>query len=100
MQQATAAPPSAANDNLQDTSNAALLDNVSEESVEMELPPPMCELQVLPTVTPTTTTTTTADTEEEQAEKEPSAHEAADLNRAPSTLNVATVCGGELQVIN
>lgn len=91
VQQTATAAPGAAQD------NTALLDNVSEESVELELPPPMVELQALPTAS-----AVTVEDEMDESNKP----EAEGTNGGPphlssrslSTLNISTMGGGELQV--
>ncbi|VUZ48985.1 unnamed protein product [Hymenolepis diminuta] len=92
-QQTATAAPGAAQD------NTALLDNVSEESVELELPPPMVELQALPTAS-----AVTVEDEMDESDKP----EAEGTNGGPphlssrslSTLNISTMGGGELQSAN
>nr|CDS19379.1 kalirin [Echinococcus granulosus] len=79
--------------------NTALLDNVSEESVELELPPPMVELQALPTasaVTSAVESETDVASEVKRAEEDGAAQVS---SRSPSTLNISTM-GGELQTAN
>lgn len=83
-----------------DQDNTVLLDNVSEESVELELPPPMVELQALPTAT----AVASVEDETEEIRKLEDGDERMDgsppqlVSRSPSTLNISTMGGGELQV--
>uniref|UniRef100_A0A183SJ10 DH domain-containing protein n=1 Tax=Schistocephalus solidus TaxID=70667 RepID=A0A183SJ10_SCHSO len=70
-----------------EAAGVALLDNVSEESVELELPPPMVELQALPTATSCCETET-------EAEETTSLSDEVRLQLNPvgaSTLNVSTL---------
>ncbi|VDK32208.1 unnamed protein product [Taenia asiatica] len=79
--------------------NTALLDNVSEESVELELPPPMVELQALPTasaVTSAVESETDVASETKRAEEDGAAQVS---SRSPSTLNISTM-GSEIQTAN
>lgn len=81
--------------------NAALLDNVSEESVELELPPPMVELQALPTASAVTTSASVENegdkTKKPEGEGENGGSQVS--SRSPSTLNLSTMAAGELQVV-
>uniref|UniRef100_A0A0R3TRV9 DH domain-containing protein n=1 Tax=Rodentolepis nana TaxID=102285 RepID=A0A0R3TRV9_RODNA len=79
--------------------STVLLDNVSEESVELELPPPMVELQALPT-------TSAVSVENEMDETKKPEDEGTNggpphlSSRSPSTLNISTMGCGELQSAN
>uniref|UniRef100_A0A5K3FCH9 DH domain-containing protein n=2 Tax=Mesocestoides corti TaxID=53468 RepID=A0A5K3FCH9_MESCO len=83
--------------------NAALLDNVSEESVELELPPPMVELQALPTTAATATSGVNSSMENQLEGRESARDGVGQLqqpsSRSPSTLNISTM-DGELQTAN
>lgn len=79
--------------------NGALLDNVSEESVELELPPPMVELQALPTASAVTSSTAVENEDDEsklERERENVGPQVSSCSA--STLNLSTVGAGELQV--
>nr|CDS25599.1 kalirin [Hymenolepis microstoma] len=92
-QQAAIAASGAAQD------STVLLDNVSEESVELELPPPMVELQALPT-------TSAVSVENEMDETKKPEDEGTNggpphlSSRSASTLNISTLGCGELQSAN
>lgn len=90
-QQSTTSAPTA--------DNTALLDNVSEESVELELPPPMVELQALPTATGVSVENERDETKKPSEDGTEGANGPPHLSsRTPSTLNISTIGGGELQV--